>query len=277
MKQNISFLSILIFLIQFSCNKEIKKDNLNDEIELAEIEIVNPKSKDSIYLKNPNKADTLCLNDIKKAKNDLEKYKGVIPLSTSFGRIREPYYYQLKKIIDNKGFKLHIVDIGCVIYKNQTEECYNGYVDLVMKKKYGNNYYQEIIKHAKEKLIFNLVHNDSVIDLYNLQESERPKLNHPNSKYMDIDYTSPIKFTKPLKHDSKLPLYVNLNFIIEKNGEISTIKFHEITSNTDNQVYNNEVIEAAIKELKTNYNKWYPGEYEGNKIRTQSSLRVYFK
>lgn len=275
MKNYLLFIIILISLINLSCEKQVKDKISNDEIELFEIELPDPKSIDSLYLKNPSLSDTLCINDIKKAKSDLNTHKGIF---TCYDCSNEPFHEHLRKIIDKKGFKLYIEDTECVRYKNQTNGCYSGYVDLVMKKKYGINYYQKIIDEAKEKLIIDLIENDSVIHFYELEDFEKPKLKHSNSELMNIDYTGPIKFDKPLNHDNKTPMYVSLQYIVEKNGEISNLKLKNIEyGNIKNQSYKSDLIISAKNELNRNYSKWIPATYEGYKIRSLNTLTVYFK
>lgn len=275
MKNYLLSIIILISLINFSCEKQVKDKISNDEIELFEIEIPNPKSIDSLYLKNPLLSDTLCINDIKKAKLDLDTHKGIF---TCYSCSNEPFHEHLRKIIDKKGFKLNIEDTECVMYKNQTNGCYSGYVDLVMKKKYGINYYQKIIDEAKEKLIIDLIENDSIIDFYKLQDFEKPKLKHSNSELMNIDYTGPIKFNKPLNHDNKTPMYVSLQYIVEKNGEISNLKIKNVEyGNIKNQSYKSSLIISAKNEFNRNYSKWIPATYESYKIRSLNTLTVYFK
>ncbi len=167
------------FIILFSCDKKVEQEphkKSEDDLELVTIEY---KSEDPVYLKNPEESDTMCINAIERAKIDLKNYEGIFTQATCFGCEFRPYIQEIKEIVINKGFKFQIEDYGCVIFEGQTDGCYSGYVNMIMKDRFGQDYYQDILDEAKENFIFNLVKNDSIISIYALEEDEKPKLRNP--------------------------------------------------------------------------------------------------
>ncbi len=267
-----------VFIILFSCNKKIDQEpykKSEDDLELVTIEY---KSEDPVYLKNPEKSDTMCINAIERAKIDLKNYEGIFTQATCFGCKSEPYISETKKIVKSKGFKFHIEDFGCVIFEGQTEGCYSGYVNMIMKDRFGQGYYQDILDEAKENFIFNLVKNDSIISNYALREDERPKLKSQKIELIDEGIMPTIQTEFPLKIKSNTSLFLDLRFVIGKNGNVSNFMVDNwVNVYPENEKYRQELIDKAIEELKIKYSNWIPGRYSDNIVRTENLLRVHFE
>ena len=267
---------IIFFL--FCCKKKENFDynnSIENEIEIVSIE---QKNHDLNYLNNPAENDTMCINAIQRAKIDLEKYNGVITNTICFGCINQPYINEIKEIAKEKKIKFYIEDLGCIIYKNQTDGCYSGYVNFFMKKKYGENYYQEIIEKAKSNFINNVVNKDSIVDFYDLNYEDMPKYKNKEITLLDNGIMPVIHTTLPLDFDPNKSMYLNIKFIIEKDGHISNIKLDEwVNEYPNNEKYKDDLYKIAKKELQNKYIEWIPGKYLGNNVRTEKKLQVYFK
>ncbi|MNL61125.1 hypothetical protein D3C87_1850090 [compost metagenome] len=82
----------------------------------------------------------------------------------------------------------------------------------------------------------------------------------------------------PINSKSSHNLFVDVNFIIEKNGTISNLLAHNwVNENGVNEKYKDDLINLAIRTLKKDYNSWQPGTYKGNKARIENNLRVSFE
>ena len=268
-------LSFIIFLLILSCKKESNSETVNNS-KLPEVHKVPPPLDYSKYILNPRKTDTLCLNEIEQAKNDLKEYPGVYVQTICFGCDFKPYEEEIKEVLKKRKFKLGIQDIGCVRYEGQTPGCYRAYIDLKMKEKYGENYKSEIETEAQNILIKNISINDKIISIYDLEDKERPKVFLQNV-FIDVDSNITLKTDLPINKKSSHNLFVDIQFIIEKNGSISNLLADNwVNENGIDEKFKSELINFAIKTLKKDYNKWQPGTYKGNKARVENNLRVSF-
>lgn len=220
----------------------------------------------------------MCINAIEKAKKDLAQYKGIFTHEICFGCISEPYIDEIKRLVENKDYKFHIEDMDCVTHEGQTIGCYSGYVNMIMKERFGQNYYQDILDQAKEIYIFDLVNNGSVISIYDLDANEKPRLKNQNIKLINEGIMPQIKTVFPLKITSNISLFLDLKFIIEKDGTVSNCEVNNwVNEYPQNEKFKQDLIDLAMKELKTKYEDWIPGKYDGNVVRTENNLRVHFQ
>ena len=275
MKKYYFFLSIF-FVLVVSCEKT---KTITNTSELDTTKIVKPLQPLDYekYIKNVPKTDTLCNGEIEREKNDLSKYDGVYVQTICFGCDFKPYEEEIKEVLKKRKFKLGIQDLGCVIYEGQTRGCYSAYVDLRMKVKYGENYKTEIENDAIKILIKNINVNDKVISIYDLEKDEKPQL---LNYYVPIenDYYTTIKTDLPINKRSTYNLFVDVDFIIEKNGTISNLKESNwVNENSINEKYKQDLINLALKTLIKDYNNWKPGTYKGNKARVENTLRISFE
>lgn len=275
MQKNILIGLLLVVLTGCQQKPEGKESNQSDEqIAYKEVELLN---YDSDYLLSPESSDTMCINAIERAKIDLNQNAGVFSQITCFGCETAPYFNELKEVLAQKKFKLYIEDFGCILFDGQTFGCYSGYTDKMMKERFGKDYREQIIALAEKKFIFNLIKNDSIVSIYDLSENERPRLNGQNIALIDEGIMPVINTNLPLKQDSLHSLFIDLDFVIEKDGSVSNFE----VSNwgivlKENKALKSELFEAAVLELKTKYGKWIPGNYKGNVARTKNNLRAHF-
>jgi hypothetical protein len=269
-------LYFIIFFSALSCKKESNSETVNNS-KLPEVHKLPPPLDYSKYVLNPRKTDSLCLYDIERAKNDLKKYPGVYVQTICFGCDFKPYEEEIKEVLKKRKFKLGVQDIGCLRYEGQTPGCYRAYIDLKMKEKYGENYKSEIETEAQNILIKNISINDKIISIYDVEDNERPKVFIQNA-FIDGGTDTTIKTDLPINKKSSHNLFVDVNFIIEKNGTISNLTTDNwVNENGVNEKYKDDLINLAIKILKKNYNNWKPGTYKGNKARVENNLRVSFE
>ncbi|MBO9586287.1 MAG: hypothetical protein J7574_19160 [Flavobacterium sp.] len=268
------FILFIFFVSIISCEKTKTVTNTS-ELDTTKIVKPLPPLDYEKYMKNVPKTDSLCNGEIERAKNDLSKYDGVYVQTICFGCDFKPYEEEIKEVLKKKKFKLGIQDIGCVRYEGQTVGCYSAYIDLKMKAKYGENYKSEIENEAIKILIKNINTNDKIISIYDLEKAEKPQL---LNYYVESDYYTTIKTDLPINKKSAHNLFVDVDFIVEKNGTISNLKESNwVNENGINKKYEKDLINLALKTLKKDYNNWRPGSYKGNKARVQNSLRISFQ
>lgn len=270
------FILSIFFVLVVSCEKNKTVTN-KSELDTTKIVKPLPPLDYEKYIKNVPKTDTLCNGEIERAKNDLSKYDGVYVQTICFGCDFKPYEEEIKQVLKKKKFKLGIQDLGCVIYEGQTQGCYSAYIDLQMEAKYGENYKSEIENEAIKILIDNINTNDKIISIYDLEKTEKPQLLNYHVP-IENDYYTTIKTDLPINKKSAHNLFVDVDFIIEKNGTISNLKESNwVNENGIDEKYKHDLINLAVKTLIKDYNNWKPGTYRGNKARVENTLRISFE
>jgi hypothetical protein len=266
------FLVILFFAI--SCKKDSNKKV--DVKKTETVKLVFNNSEDPKYLLSPPKSDTMCGNDVERAKRDINKYHKLFIETICFGCRSKPFNTEIEEILKKRKIKLVIEDIGCVGFEGQTQGCYSGYIRLKMKEQYGENYFSEIEKEAESIFIKNIIENNKVVSIYDLEDKEKPKI-ISREVYIDGDYYTTIKANLPVKIDSYKSLFADITFIIEKDGTINNLSVSNWVNDAVDEKFKKDLIATTLKTLKEDYNHWNPGKYKGNLIRTENTLRVNFE
>lgn len=264
------FFAILFFAI--SCEK---KSNYNVDVKKTETRTIIFNNSNPKYLLNPPKTDTLCRNDIERAKRDIKKYGKLYIKTICFGCDSKPFETEIEQVLNKRKIKQVIEDIGCVVFEGQTQGCYSGFITLKMKEKYGENYFSEIEKEAEKIFIKNVIEKYKVVSVYDLNDNEKPKI-ISQEVFVESDYYTTIKVNIPAKIDSYKSLFADITFIIEKDGTISNLRVENWVNEAIDEKYKKELITSAFKTLKEKYNHWKVGKYKGNIIRTENTLRVNF-
>lgn len=264
---------LIFFLIIFSCKqKEVSSENEKEVEDLVELETIEFKSNDIEYLRNPDKTDTLCINSIKRAQKDLKENNGVFVESICFGCRSEIYLDELKEILKARNFKFATEDFGCVIFEGQTQGCYSGYIELEMKKKFGEAIFDSIHKEAENLFL----QNNKIVSEFDLEERNRPQSQIQNDYISDeilILHTDiPVSIWS---HES---LFLDLSFVVEKDGSLNSFQADNwVIDAKENEQYKNELFNFTVAEIKSKYNEWKPASYKDYKIRAQKNLRVYYR
>lgn len=267
------FIFFIIFISTISCKKDSEKKIKKTDVKTVKFHRLDYEK----YMKNVPKTDSLCNGEIERAKNDLSKYDGVYVQTICFGCDFKPYEEEIKEVLKRKKFKLGIEELGCVVYDGQTRGCYSAYIDLKMKAKYGGNYRSEIENEAINILIKNISINNKVISIYDLEPNEIPKILDPKV-VIENDYYTTIKTDLPISKNGTHDLRIDIDFIVEKDGTISSLKESNwVNQKGIDEKYKQNLINQALLTLKKDYNNWKPGTYKGNKTRVQNNLRISFE
>lgn len=265
------YLVILFFAI--SCKK-----NSNNKVDVKKPETVKLifNNRDPKYLLDPPKYDTLCKNEIERAKSDITKYHKLFIKTICFGCRSKPFETEIEEVLKKRKIKPVIEDIGCVVFDGQTQGCYSGYISLKMKEQFGENYFTKIEKEAEYIFIKNITEKNIVVSIYDLEENEKPKI-ISQKVFIESDYYTTIKANLPVKIDTYKSLFADITFIIEKDGTISKLSVANWVNDAVDEKFKNDLITKSLKALKKDYNHWKPGNYKGNITRTENTLRVSYE
>ena len=235
-----------------------------------------PEGSDPKYLVNPPKSDTMCINAIQKAKNDITKYHKLYIKTICYGCHNKPFEAELEEVLKRRGIEQVTQDISCVGSEGQTQGCYSGYINLKMKEEYGENYFSEIEQEAEKIFIRNLRENNEVISVYDLADNEKPQIRTPNI-FIESNYYTTLRVDIPVKIDTYKSLFADITFVIEKNGTITNLRVENWVNDAINDKFKKELISKALKSLREDYNNWNPGKYKGTIARVENTLRVNFE
>lgn len=253
-----------------------REKNIKDA-EKRIIDTIYVKSNDLKYLTNPDSVDILCKEDVERAKKDLKEHLGVYVKTICFGCDFKPYETELEEIVKRKHFKLGIQEFSCMVGIGQTPGCYKGYIDLEMKKKFGVDYDIKIENEAEKLFIENIINKGRTINVIHLERKDYPKLLNKNL-LIDSGGLTSLRTQIPIEQNSSSRVFLDLEFIVEKNGTLSNFRVSNWVNNEykENEKVKQKLFEFAINEFKSTYNHWKPGMYKKHVVRTEQTLRVYF-
>jgi hypothetical protein len=267
----------LFLLIAFqlvSCREEISIEPIETSGILDTLEIPSPPSKFKLktYVEHPDKTDSLCMDDIKLAENDIAKGHIFFCHPYGFGSIDLPQekYLETLCIHHNMRFKKEL--ISDVIFNAQTQGCYGAVMDNYIALNYDKDFKERLFHQADSIL---LAHNDTV-DYSSCEK--RPQILGEN----DYETTFSIHLTPQLSKEVKMGKgndmpFMDIGFYIDKFGLSSGffLNFFMDADHQSNQKVKEELFNMAIAEIKK-VKKWEPGVYAGEKVNTEFNVRVFF-
>jgi hypothetical protein len=267
--KNMKHLFIIFTLISYNASSQDKQKNDIDVHELPErIQYVN----------NPNPNDSLCISEIKRAQEDIERGKIVFTQSAGFlfGDIR--YETELRELCAQNGLVFDFDLIGCVVFEGQTQGCYGDYMDKVIIDKYGINFKETLRKKADSLFLSRTQTENKLVEYWDCDK--RPRL--PNETKRTSDYIPSITVDSPNIIEKKgnyggWPFF-DLGFTVEKDSTISEFYSRNFVAQLEeNEKYKNELFEIVVKHIKTKYPIWVPGKVNGAPVRTRNNVRIFIK
>ena len=231
---------------------------------------------DSINILAKNK---LCNKYIYEANKDLDKFSGVYVKKICLGCKVEIFNDEIKEAAKIKNFKIFNHFESCIVLDNDKiiSECYESHVDTRMRKKYGDNYNKIIEETADSILISKINLKNKVVDFDELDEQSQPKLKIGNNITSNI-YVPVIKTKFNLKTDHINYSFLDLDFIIEKDGTVSNLNISNwVNGFKENEIYKKELFKIAKNIVMKEYSNWIAGNYKGNLVRVRKNFRISFK
>lgn len=230
------------------------------------------------YISNPNSDDTLCINEIKKAKEDVSNGKVVFTQQVGFlyGFIR--YEKELEQLCKEKGLVYEVELISDVIFEGQTQGCYGMYMDKIIEEKYGANFKEMMHQKADSLFLENIQKQNEAVQYWDCDE--RPRL--PNEKERKNDYLCTI-FVKDINIKKSNEQYggwpfFDFGFTIEKDSTISRFYIGSwVPELEENDKYKDTLSIITAQYILDNYPIWIPGKIDGEIVRTENNVRIFLK
>lgn len=247
----------------------------------AQVEIVDDISLEKgiyEYIIKPNRDDSLCINEIQRAKVDISNGKIVFTQKVGFlfGFLR--YEKELKQLCDNKGLTYEVELISDVISEGETQGCYGYYMDNIIKEKFGSDFKEIMHKKADTLFLENVQKQNVAVQYWDCDE--RPRL--PNEKERRDDYLATIEVKdfdiKKSKEEYGGWPFFDLGFTIEKDSTISKFYIRKwVPMLKGNDKYKDELAQIALKFILDKYPIWIPGKIHGEIVRTDNNVRIFFR
>ncbi len=259
---------ILILLIITSCLQNKRSDYLNN-IDLP---------PQIAYIANPNKNDTLCISEIKRAQEDIANGKIVLTQSVGLGTGTLRYESELRKLCKENGLQFDVDLFSCVEEVGQTQGCYGAYMDKTIIEKFGIDFKNNIHRQADSLFLQNADLHDKVVQQWGCDERPRlPSENERTNDYLTTIKIKNLKIENDGSENGEWPFF-DLSFIVEKDSTINGFYISYFASNTkNNEKLKQELYEIAVDYIKENYPIWIPGKIEGIPVRTDNNVRIFFE
>ncbi|WP_419486854.1 hypothetical protein [Chryseobacterium bernardetii] len=150
-------------------------------------------------------------------------------------------------------------------------------IDLKMEQIHGKDFRRKIEHEAEELMIQKIKTGTKILSVYDLAEEDQPYLIQGN-KFVKKEDNLNIRTGLPLKHELDIYPFMDISFIVEKDGTISNVKNKNWVSGFKvNEKYRNELEDLAKNKILTDYSQWKPGNYKNTLTRVENNFRVSFE
>jgi len=253
--------------------------------------LISCSKKENISFENSiNQNDTVCLNEIKQAKSDIQNnklvychYVGNIILNDLRGE-------KEMKILLSK-YKIDFKNEGspCVVEPNKIYNCYCEIMQEKITEKFGKKFIQKLLN--KSDSLWTLKNLDKTFKTNGIYGTFDKCALFPNDKYYNETNHSGLqtvfdkKVNYPNNYKKKSHQYSNATIdatvFIDKNGiaDVKDINTNYFDYKTKNQTLNKEFekyFTELAKEIIEN-NKWTPAKIKGINVNSQIDLWIYLK
>lgn len=233
--------------------------------------IINFYDKTSIYIENPAKKDTTCINEINEAKKNIEngKIQFCSPVGFIFGMLR--FKNELKEVVESYGLEFKIDLFSDVEFVGQTQGCYGAYMTNYIKNKFGNDFREKVYYQADSLYIKRVIEQNKVVNSWDCDIAPHLIGEEPNEWFtltLNADTLNvPIDFNETILMD--------IDFVIELDSTTNNYQVsNKVLGSKQNEKFYQNLLDYSINELKK-IEKWCPGQLKESKVRTRKNARIY--
>jgi hypothetical protein len=204
------------------------------------------------YILNPDITDTICISEISRARR--ESAYGLIVLIEGASR----YTKELRELCSEYGITFRLELPMCLSHRAQ--EYYRDYVDVVLAKKFGTGFKEDLKKNADSLFLVHALSDttkqwDCDKCAHLPEEEKREGDNMPTIPVSDLDLQgSP---------------FMDFGFVVGTDSIASSFFLgHWVPENAANEQYKDELFAVAVNEMKMKYPKWIPATIHNTPIAT---------
>jgi hypothetical protein len=228
---------------------------------------------------NVPSTDSTCLKDLVKAKKDLENGKLVYchyAGNILFIQLRSEK--QMTELLSKYQIEYKNEMSSDIIYEGQTEHCYCEYMEEKIKDKFGEHFLDSLLAVSDSLYAFS-----DPLDTFHYSKCDTWPRFPGEFEDMEFSYKlqdifdSKVKYPKGyiVKEHRDTAAFVDVNFIVDKNGKASDIGFWFIFDHEENKKYEDYFI-SVIKPLITE-TKWQPATVRKQIVISDMNIRIEFK
>ena len=233
------------------------------------------------YIEHVPTSDTLCTSGLRKAERQAKDTLCYVIWTGSLGRPLR-YENELRDLVKKHGLKFNYEFGSDVVYKNHTQGCYKDYMDKKLTERFGKNF--KIRQHLKADSLFLANHLNDTICSWDCDKEPRFINKRIGPDGIDIEVKLPIKekrnewTSNGQKMFAVYRPFMDIQFTVDKNGNVSTIKLLDFISQRDeNIVFKDKLWDLVKKEIEAKYLKWTPATIRGVDVNSTHVIRVQFK
>lgn len=224
--------------------------------------------------------DTTCLNDIQKARLDVNS--GKLVHCIYFGMIKKHIRYEkeLEKLLSYYNISVKDKIIGCVIRNSQSRNCYCNYMKDRIEFKYGSDFIDSL--EVKADIMFLINHRNDTLENYNCDrqpfypnESTLNDSEHSTvmQKEIDAKLTYPKAYRTKQSNHEKSEVYIR--FVVAKNGNASIRSFDFDFLSKRDTIYT-EHFENQMKKIIRTTN-WKPAQIRNTNVNAYMTYKYILK
>ncbi len=226
----------------------------------------------SEYILNPADNDSLCIEEIERAKRDLSNGRLVFSVPFYFGSFDLRQEHQVKALCKINNIVFDYEPISDAVIVGQTQGCYGAYMDKKITEKFGKNFKVTLLAQADSILVAS---NDTI--KYYLCD-KRPQMPGEKDNYIALEANLNEKLSRQIKtnKDGHSP-FMDIGFYIDEDGRPSGYFLNDFydADHRSNETFKDDLFEVAV-ELLEQYQYWEPGQVIGQKVVTENNVRVFF-
>lgn len=273
--KNLKLILLLIYIILISCSK---KQDLKREKKFNDSLIV--YSEEDLYKIKTGRIkviDTLCINEEKKAKEDIKKGKLVYSFYFGLGNF-EVSNAEMIKLLSKYNISVDTISGVCSRpLKGFKWNCYKNLMNETINKKFGVKFIDSLRKIADREFIKN--NPNFIFGAFDCDTTSRyvTAINYNDFlEKPENDFINGLNYRKIRKTEiKKQKANTEVFFVIFKNGSIGNIKIKSDFSISKNKDFAKYFEKEAINFVKKA--KWKPAKYRGIDVNSQMYLNLYNK
>lgn len=246
-----------------SCNKH--KNSVN-EIEPKFVVVKLPPRSDGYVF---DTTEVRCKSDLAKAKKDIKNGKMVFSHFGIFHKNGD----EIREILNKKGIEFKPLGENCTGLSN----CYGYYMDSILKKKFGNNFFAIIKKDADK-----LSKSRWKTKVYNYVEVDSSAIYPGTSDVYFIQDITTKMFKKPLgwdngRMDNNESEYVSIEIIVDSVGKsIIPEKYYFNHNLKKTNLKHLKYLELEIKNVVNKLDLWKPAVMNGHRVKSKEYIDINF-
>ena len=223
--------------------------------------------------------DTTCLKEVEIAKKHFAKGKLVYCYDVG-SLLYEPLRSEkeMEQLLREYNIDYRNEMSSDVIIEGQTELCYCEFMREKIAAKYGENFIDSLLNISDSLFVF----QNPLDTFYYAQCDTRPR--YPTENEYDHGeecygiqgrFEKTVKYPKGYIKNEKDNSFVNVRFIVNKEGKASDVTFGFRSSNQQNKKHE-KYFEQLIKPLIEN-TKWQPATIRKQQVISDMAIRIYLE